>query len=280
MYIQVTITERWDGARVCDYLRGEGYSETQIRRYKFDGEITVNGAPQNVDYVLKCGDVLALRTAERLQTPSFAPEAATLLYADKYLYVALKPYNVPIHPDRAHPTGTFGNMLATAFGDGFKLRLVTRLDKTTDGVVLGALDEVTAERLNAMQRRGEIDKTYTALVEGRLPQTCGEIALPLLRVDELGKTVVDNAGKPSLTLYRALGQEGGNSLVRLLPKSGRTHQLRAHMAAIGNPIVGDELYGAQPATRIMLHCSELTFAHPYSGKSVHVAAAPDFLSQK
>ena len=200
MQLTVSITAQYDGVAIKQYLAEQGYSSTQIKRFKFGGEITVNGEPVTVRHILKDGDVLTLATEERLATPEIATHPAEILYVDKYLYVAKKQYGVAIHPDRAHKTDTFGNMLAASFGENFQLRIVTRLDKTTSGLVLGALDEVTAERLNSLQQSHGITKIYSALVEGIMEEDNGEIDLPLARIDKENKTVVDfEGGKPSKT---------------------------------------------------------------------------------
>ena len=158
-------------------------------------------------------------------------------------------------------------MLATAFGESFTLHIITRLDKTTDGLVLGALNEITAQRLNDMQFRHEIHKTYHAVVEGRL-QGSGQIDLPLAR--DGNKTVVSSDGKNALSFYKVLAHQGENTLVELTLGTGRTHQLRAHLSAIGHPIVGDKLYGATTCGRIQLTCVKLQFAHPHTNKNVVV----------
>ena len=160
-----------------------------------------------------------------------------------------------------------GNELSGAFGESFTLHIVTRLDKTTDGLVLGALDEITAQRLNDMQFRHEIHKTYHAVVEGRL-QSDGEIALPLARNGN--KTVVSAEGKSALSFYKVLQNNQDTTLVQLTLGTGRTHQLRAHLSAIGHPIVGDKLYGATTGGRIQLTCVKLQFAHPHTGEKVVV----------
>ena len=270
------ITEQQDGITLKDYLSQQGYSTTQIKRFKYGGEMTVNGQTATVRQVLKVGDTLTLATDERLETPTFAEKPAEIIFADKYLYIAVKPYGVPIHPDRAHKTETFGNMLATSFGADFQLRIVTRLDKTTSGLVLGALDEITAQKLNTMQQNHEIHKTYVALVEGKV-KTDGEINLPLTRVDGQNKTIVDaQQGKNAHTLYVARELRENTTLLSVTPLTGRTHQIRAHLGAIGHPIVGDTLYGATPGCRIMLHCERLSFTHPYTGKQVEVISQIDF----
>ena len=250
-------------------------SGTTIKKFKYDGVIDVNGSVQNVNYVLRQGDVLTLVANERALHPEKAQMSAKIAYVDDFLYIADKPYNINTHPDRAHKEDTLGNRLSTSFGDEFALRIVTRLDKTTSGLVLGAFDEVTAERLNTMQLCHEIHKTYIAAVQGQTEKQ-GQIDLPLLRVDEQNKTICDESGKSASTAYFALKYLPSKdvTVVRLCPLTGRTHQLRAHMAAIGHPIVGDVLYGGMHSDRIYLHCMQLSFVHPVTGKNVDVTSLP------
>ena len=277
MKLTVKVTSQYDGAAIKNYLEDQGYSTTQIKRYKYGGEITVNGVNVTVRHVLKEGDTLTLATDERISSLTMSATKADVLYADEYLYVANKPYGVAIHPDRAHKSDTFGNMLAASFGNNFQLRIVTRLDKTTSGLVLGALDEITAQRLNDAQQRHEITKTYAALVEGVVKNDSGEIDLPLSRHDDTNKTIVDvENGKASLTKYGVKKRNGDTTLLTVTPLTGRTHQIRAHLAALGHPIVGDTLYGAKAANRIMLHCERLTFTHPYTGKRIDISSTVVF----
>ena len=277
MQLTVIVTAQYDGTTIKEYLSEQGYSTTQIKRFKYSGEISVNGEPVTVRRILKEGDVLTLATEERLSTPEIAACPAEIVYADKYLYVAKKQYGVAIHPDRTHKTDTFGNMLAASFGTNFQLRIITRLDKTTSGLVLGALDEVTAEKLNSLQQSHGITKIYSALVEGIVQDDNGEIDLPLARIDSENKTVVDfDNGKPSKTRYGVRKINKNTTLLTVTPLTGRTHQIRAHIAAIGHPIVGDTLYGAMPAERIMLHCERLIFIHPYTGERIDVDSPADF----
>lgn len=271
MEITTTILQVDANTTLKQYLTDKGYSTSQIKRFKYDGSICVNGQPVTVRYVLQQGDVLQLTSNERLTTPTFSERKAQILYQDEYLYVANKPYGVAIHPDRAHNTDTFGNMLATVFGQGFQLRIITRLDKTTSGLVLGALDEVTAQKLNEMQLHHQITKTYACLVE-EIVDIDGEIDMPLSRVDGHNKTIVDTKGKPSRTLYRVVDKQIDKTLLQVTPVTGRTHQIRAHLSAIGHPICGDVLYGATPADRIALHCEKLRFTHPYTQKTVQITA--------
>lgn len=252
---------------IKEYFALQGLSTTEIKRFKYDGHIWANGAAVTVRYKMKLGDKMEFVTNERLQTPAFADEPAQIVYQDEHLYVAYKPYGVAIHPDLKHRAETFGNMLATAFGANFCLHIITRLDKTTDGLVLGAFDEITAQKLNDLQFEHKIEKTYHATVQGIL-QGEGKIELPLTR--QGNKTVVDQDGKNALTYYQAVCHNDDTTLVKLMLGTGRTHQLRAHLSAIGHPIVGDKLYGATIDGNVQLHCIKLAFVHPHTGKQVVV----------
>ena len=274
--INLTVNGEFDGKTIKEYFQKQGYSTSQIKRFKYDGQILLNGQAVTVRHPLTAGDTLELTANVRLHSLEPSSETAALLYCDKYLYVAAKPCNVATHPDRTHRANTLGNMLASAFGKDFRLRIITRLDKVTSGLVLGALDEITAEKLNAMQLRREIDKTYVAETEGIVPLDCGEINLPLLRQDDKCLTVVSADGKAAQTKYEVIERRASSTIVRLYPLTGRTHQLRAHMAAIGYPIIGDKTYGAKSAERVKLHCERLTFKHPYEQKTVDVCLPCEF----
>ncbi len=267
MKITFVVDSATAGKTIKQYFEEQNLSTTEIKRFKYYGHIWANGKPVTVRYVMQPGDNMEFVTNQRLQTPTFAQQPAKILYADDCLYVAYKPYGVAIHPDLKHHEETFGNMLATAFGTDFQLHVITRLDKTTDGLVLGALDEITAQKLNEMQLRHQIEKTYVAKVEGILSGS-GKIDFALSRQND--KTVVDENGKNALTFYTAIGHDNDTTLVRLALGTGRTHQLRAHLSAIGHPIVGDTVYGAKTTGNVQLHCVKLEFIHPYTHEQISV----------
>lgn len=270
-----TIPQNANGKTLRQYLAENGFSTTLVKRYKFHGKITVNDLPAQVNVVLHTGDKVELCYNTLLATPKFASWTAKILFEDEYLYVAEKPYDAPTHPDRTHVNDTLGNALATHFGEGFQLRIITRLDKTTSGLVLGALDAETADELNKLQLRGEIFKTYVAEVQGIVQEQCGKIQLPLLRMDESNKTVVDEKGKCALTEFSVIEQKENSTLLAVTPKTGRTHQIRAHLAAIGHPICGDALYGGGVG-RVKLHCAKISFVHPVTKQLVEVPSAAEF----
>ncbi len=168
MQIQFTVSDVYRGKTIADYFKEQRYSTAFVKRLKYsDNGITVNGQRKTVRYVLEKGDVVCLTAPQKYTAPQQSANKAELLWSDRYLYVALKPCKQAVHPDRKHQNDTLGNDLAACFGGGFVLRIATRLDKETSGLVLGAKDEVTAERLNSMQQEHLIKKTYYALVCGK-----------------------------------------------------------------------------------------------------------------
>ncbi len=251
-----------------------GYSRRHIIRLKTTANgITVNGNKVTVRYILQEGDKLVLSydaTASSIQ-----PTAGDthILYNDCDIYAVDKAEGMPVHPDRAHYDNSLGNYISYYFGgdNGYPLHIATRLDKGTSGVVLCAHNSLTAGKLSTMLIEHTICKTYYALVEGILDGS-GEIDMPLLRDNATSTTLADPTGKTAHTSYTAVCHIDNYTLVKLQPTTGRTHQLRAHMAYIKHPIVGDTQYGGQPYNRIMLHMHQLQLLHPTTNSPLTITS--------
>jgi tRNA pseudouridine32 synthase/23S rRNA pseudouridine746 synthase len=159
-------------------------------------------------------------------------------------------------------------------------RVVHRLDMATSGVLVMARGAGVQRRLGDAFARREVSKRYVAVVQGRMPAAHGEIDLPIAADwPNRPRQKVDAVhGKPSLTRYRVLAvdESGRTSRVELQPLTGRTHQLRVHLHAIGHPIVGDTLYGGPDAPRLMLHACELALPHPATGDTLRMRCAAPF----
>jgi tRNA pseudouridine32 synthase/23S rRNA pseudouridine746 synthase len=215
-----------------------------------------------------------------------------LIYRDDTLLVVNKSAGLLAVPGRgAEKQDCLSVRIQKEFPDAL---VVHRLDMATSGLIVFARGAEMQRHLSRMFREREIDKRYVALVKGRVEPLTGEVDLPIAADwpnRPLRKIDVDT-GKPALTRYRVLGYVNetattslrdtqGKSIsetsrVELEPVTGRTHQLRVHMAAIGHPIVGDALYGVQAADRMMLHACSLRFFHPENGKLVDLRSAPPF----
>lgn len=212
-----------------------------------------------------------------------APEAQfTLIYADSSLIIANKPSGLLSVPGRGEEKqDCLIKRVQTRHPDAL---IVHRLDFNTSGLLVLALGKDMHRRLSILFQDRQVDKRYVAVVEGKLEQESGEIDLPLI-VDWPNRPLhkVDfESGKPSQTRYRVLRYDSDKDCTRveLTPLTGRTHQLRVHMKAIGHVILGDPLY-AEPvvqakADRLLLHAEFLAFQHPATGKALSFTCTPDF----
>ncbi len=198
--------------------------------------------------------------------PSGNPE---IVYVDEFLFVVVKPSGLLAVPGRgADKQDCMISRLQQQFNDAL---VVHRLDMATSGLMVFARGAQVQKILSLMFQEHTVLKTYIAVVSGKLLIDEGEINLPIAAdwVNRPRHKIDHQSGKPSLTRYSVLEYDSfaNTSVVRLIPVSGRTHQLRLHLAAIGHPILGDSLYGvASSATRLMLHAFSLEFAHPISGQ--------------
>ena len=207
-----------------------------------------------------------------MNTPRFE-----LVFQDESLLIVNKPAGQLAVPGRgADKQDCLSARIQEIFPDAL---VVHRLDMATSGLLAFARGTAMQRCLSMMFQRREIEKRYVAVCAGQLEQDSGEIALPLA-VDwpNRPKSKVDfTLGKPSLTRYRVLDILENQSRLALEPVTGRTHQLRLHLAAIGHPILGDALYGdAHSAPRLLLHACALAFRHPASGVSLRFEHAAPF----
>jgi len=210
--------------------------------------------------------------------PALAP--LDIIYGDDDILVVNKPSGLLSVPGRGPEKADC--MIARVQVDYPSARIVHRLDMETSGLLILALSDRVQRTLSMMFERRAIDKIYIALVSGRPSAETGTVDLPLSKdwPNRPLQRVDFEAGKPSLTHWRLLEQGDGAARLELKPETGRTHQLRVHMDAIGHPILGDTLYGDENsragAEKLALHASALAFAHPISGAMLEFNRAPDF----
>ena len=274
--------------KVANYLRSRGVSLTLLRKLKQNQAILVNGTVVKANYLLQCGDHLEVLALD--EEPGLPAEKIPLdiIYADDYLLAVNKPAGMVAHPVKHYTNGTLANALAYHLcqdGQSRQVRLLHRLDKDTSGLLLVSLNPIVHHHLVRDLQNQRIHRIYWGFVQGKLP-SAGSINAPLdLVAPGAVQRQVNSQGKPAITHYKTLkcwNEEA--SLAEITLETGRTHQIRVHMAHIGHPLLGDQLYGQQnsagPINRQALHAKKLVFTHPVSKKTLTLEAPlPEDLSR-
>jgi 23S rRNA pseudouridine1911/1915/1917 synthase len=263
-----------------------GISRAHAQRLLGDGRALVDGRTRRASDRLAGGEALRV-TLSAPPDPTLVPEAIPIrvVYEDSDLLVVDKPAGMVVHPSAGHPTGTLvhallgraaarGESLGSVAGVG-RPGIVHRLDRDTSGLLVVAKSDGAQGSLMAQFGARTIDKGYLALVRGTAPARRGRIEAPIGRHPrDRQRMAVVAGGREATTDYEALGSGSGYTLLRLVPHTGRTHQLRAHLAYLGLPIAGDLRYGGGPGPgglrRQFLHAAELAFARPSDGARVEV----------
>ena len=277
-----------DGMTVWAVLRNQlALSRLMIRRLKLVDGLLVNGIPVKTHHRLQSGDELRLVAADRPSTGVIPePMPLDIVYEDDALLALSKPAGVVVHPTKGEYTGTLGNGVSHYLmeqGHSGRLHPVHRIDKETSGLVLFAKHELAHLRLATAMSTGDIQRRYLALALGRLPMDRGRVDWPIGREPGHGsKRRVDRTGQSAVTHFQVLRRYDEFSLLDLLLETGRTHQIRVHMAHLGYPLVGDPFYGV-PHPRLArqaLHARSLTIPHPQTGTPLELVAPlpPDLLA--
>lgn len=262
--IKFTVPHESDGKNVGEFLRECGASRRLITRLKrVPMGITLNGTHARTIDIVHSGDVASMLIEKGEGLDENHELYAPIVYEDNDLIVYDKPVNMPVHPSHRHRNDTLGNLFS-AQHVGLTFRPINRLDKDTSGLCVIAKNSYAAAKLS-----GSIEKTYYAVVCGRLTTAIGTIDAPIGRS---GNSVITREirsdGQHAVTHYTVLEANDKYTLVRIKLETGRTHQIRVHFSHIGYPLAGDDLYGGDTSdiTHQALHCGELEFISPVSGE--------------
>ncbi len=275
--IEVLVDASRAGRSVKDILRNDlrvsAAILTQLKKEK-DG-ILLEGNPVFATAKVREGEVLKITIRDGVSRMEKAEIPLSVLYEDEDVILLNKPRNMPTHPSQNHYGDTLANGLMGYFGgQNFIFRAITRLDKDTSGVVLVAKNPLSGAILVEDMKLGRIQKEYLAVTNGAPSPLSGMLDAPIRRrAESIVLRCVSPDGREAITQYETLKQGRNLSLVRLIPLTGRTHQLRVHLSHLGCPIFGDDLYGApQKEEKTRLHCGKLQFIHPISGKEMTIEA--------
>lgn len=285
-----------DQERLDRFLAGQvpDLSRSAAQRLIDEGRVTVNGEPARSSYKVRAGDQVVVLLPGDDGVQELRPEAIPLhvVYEDDALLVVDKPAGMVVHPAPGHTGGTLANALLAHSPALAGLDLpsseqrpgiVHRLDRDTSGVILLAKTEKVQRALQQQFKDRRVDKAYLALVHGHLQPAWGRIEAPIGRDPQhRQRMAVLPGGREAVTEYHVLEQfawqtgpaAGMYSLVKAEPRTGRTHQIRVHLASVGHAVVGDPVYGRRrthlPLERQFLHAGHLGFQHPVTGQRLEL----------
>lgn len=276
-YLEFPVTEQEAGRRVDAVLRSHGLSTSAIRRAKHRPHgLLVDGEDIYTSYLVHPGQVVAILADDKAPS-DIVPneEPVDILYEDADLLVVDKPAGLAVHPCAGSWEDSLGARLVHYYrkiGLEADFHPVHRLDKGTSGLMVVAKHPATQHILTRQLHTGDFLRTYLAVCEGCPSPAAGTIDVPLGRSeDSYIRQMVRPDGKPARTHYEVLGQNGPFSLLHLVLETGRTHQIRVHMAYLGHPLVGDFLYGTEEPdliSRPALHSAHLALTQPFTGKKL------------
>jgi 23S rRNA pseudouridine1911/1915/1917 synthase len=285
-----------DGARLDVFLaaRLEGRSRSAVQKLLESGCVTIGGKPAQKNRKVAAGDIYEVFLPAPVPTLTAAQEIPLeVVYEDADVIVVTKPRGMVVHPAPGHADGTLVNALlhhcgGSLSGIGGEIRpgIVHRIDKDTSGLVIAAKNDAAHAALSAQLKNRSLSRVYEAVVLGNLKSDTGTVNAPIGRhpTDRKRQTVTERGGRCAVTHYEVLARYNGYTHVRCRLETGRTHQIRVHMAHIGHPILGDLVYGRKKPEKGLagqcLHARELKFVHPGTGLEVRLETPlPDYFKE-
>lgn len=265
--ISYTVPAEFDGVQAQVFLKSRGISRRVLTALKRSGGLTRGGGILRTVDAVHAGEVITLQLDGGETSVAANPElSADIVYEDEDVVVFNKPPFMPVHPSQRHHDDTLANLFAARY-PGLPFRSINRLDRNTSGLCVCAKNQFAAAALS-----GSISKVYYAITDGTPPGDT--VNAPIGR---LGDSVIERCvtpdGKPAVTHFRKIAGER-RALLRITLETGRTHQIRVHMAHIGFPLCGDDMYGGDctAISRQALHCGEVEFTLPVSGERITISA--------
>ena len=288
------ITAKESGERIDALLARCGYTRSAAVRMIETGRVTRGGEAVKKSERTRAGDVYLVEEPEEAAPSAAEPQDIPLevVYEDSDVIVVNKPRGLVVHPAPGHPDGTLVNALLYRCGDslsgvGGELRpgIVHRLDRDTSGLIIAAKNDFSHLSLSAQLADRSLSRVYEAVVHGSFRNDSGTVDAPIGRhpTDRKRMAVTDRNSRPAVTHWEVIARYRGFTHVRCVLETGRTHQIRVHMAHIGHPLLGDMVYGAKKKEKGLegqcLHARELKFRHPRTGEEIRLGSdLPDYFT--
>ena len=280
---ELTAATEHAGVRLDAFLSADGaLTRSQAARLIAEGRVRVNGKPAAKSARLSGGETVTVDVPQLRET-ALPPQDIPLdvVYEDDDVIVVNKPTGLVVHPAPGHPDGTLVNALLHHCGDSLsgiggekRPGIVHRIDRDTSGLIIAAKNDAAHLALSAQLKDHSLSRTYECLVTGNMKQDSGTVDAPIGRSSaDRKKMAVVPTGRRAVTHWEVVARYPGVTHLRCRLETGRTHQIRVHMAYIGHPLVGDTVYGGRAVKALTgqcLHARKLTFVHPRSGEAMTV----------
>ena len=292
-YMELTVEAGEAGSRLDRFISGRlpEYTRSRIQKLTEDGLVLADGKPAKASHKVRAGETVSL-TVPELRDPDILPEPIPLdiIYEDGDMLVVNKPQGMVVHPAAGNYTGTLVNALLAYCGDSLsgingerRPGILHRIDKDTSGLLLVAKNDMAHQGLAAQIKAHSLTRAYLALVHGGFRTDSGTVDLPIGRhpADRKKMAVTYHNAREAVTHYRVLERFGRYTLLECVLETGRTHQIRVHMAKLGHPIAGDPVYGVKKepfsTNGQLLHAYKVGFVHPRTGAYLEFTSPlPDY----